>query len=79
MHAFMLEIVAWLTDHLPILAALVLVGAFLLWKQPRQTLKLLVAIGVIVVLGYLVSGIANFTMKSATTKEHMIEKPIEQE
>lgn len=75
MHDFMLGIVSWLTGHPLILGAIAVVVAFLLWKQPRQTLKLFIALVIIVALGYLVSGIADFTMKSSTTKEHMIDKP----
>lgn len=75
MHAFMMGVVSWLTGHPLVLGAVALVLGLLLWKQPRQTLKLLIAVAIIVAVGYLVSGIVHFTMKSAVTKEQMIEKP----
>lgn len=74
MHSVMLGIVSWLTGHPLVLAGVAVVLALLLWKQPRQTLKMLVAVAVIVAVGYLVSGIAHFTMQSAGTKEQIMEK-----
>jgi hypothetical protein len=74
MHAFMIQIWTWLWAH-PLAGGLVaVVVALLFWKQPRQTLKLALAIMVLVALGYLVSGIVNFTMDSAVVKDRMIEK-----
>lgn len=48
-------------------------AALMLWKQPRQTLKLAAAILVLVAVGYAVSGIMDFVMSSMTTKELMVE------
>ena len=74
MHAFMIQIWTWLWVH-PLVGGLVaVVVALLFWKQPRQTLKLGLAIMVLVALGYLVSGIVDFTMGSAVVKDRMIEK-----
>ena len=74
MHEFITGIWGWLmANPLPGLG-IGAVLAFLLWKQPRQTMKLAVAVLVLVALGYLVSGIVSFTMGSATVKEQMIEK-----
>jgi uncharacterized membrane protein YwzB len=47
---------------------------FLFWKQPRQTMKLVLILLVLVALGYLVSGIIDFAMDSAIVKERAIEK-----
>lgn len=74
MHAFMTGSWAWLMDKPFAMLGILAVLALLLWKQPRQTVKLLLAVLVIVALGYLVSGIAHFTMGSAMVKGQMIEK-----
>jgi CHASE2 domain-containing sensor protein len=74
MHAFMTGIWAWLAANPLVLFGALAVAALLLWKQPRQTMKLLLAVLVIVALGYLVSGIVHFTMGSAMIKGQMIEK-----
>ncbi len=74
MHAFMSGIWAWLMANPFALLGFLAVVALLLWKQPRQTVKLLLAVLLLVVLGYLVSGIAHFTMDSAMVKGQMIEK-----
>ena len=50
------------------------VVAFLFWKQPRQTMRLLIAVLVLVALGYLVSGIIDFAMDSAVVKERAMDK-----
>ena len=50
------------------------VVAFLFWKQPRQTMRLLIAVLVLVALGYLVSGIIDFAMDSAMVKERAMDK-----
>ncbi len=50
------------------------VVAFLFWKQPRQTMRLLIAALVLVALGYLVSGIIDFAMDSAMVKERAMDK-----
>ena len=50
------------------------VVAFLFWKQPRQTMRLLIAALVLVALGYLVSGINDFAMDSAMVKERAMDK-----
>lgn len=73
MHTFMIQIWTWLWTH-PLAGGIVaVVVALLLWKQPRQTMKLGLAIMVLVVLGYLVSGLANFTMSGMATKERMVD------
>jgi uncharacterized metal-binding protein len=74
MHAFMTGIWVWLMANPFAVLGILAVVALLLWKQPRQTMKLLLAVLVIVVLGYLVSGIAHFTMDNAMVKGQMIEK-----
>jgi len=74
MHAFMTGIWGWLMAN-PIAAlGIGVVVALMLWRQPRQTMKLGLIILVLVGLGYLVSGIVDFTMGSAVVKERMIEK-----
>ncbi len=74
MHEFMTGIWGWLMANPFPGLGIGAVLAFLLWKQPRQTMKLALAVLVLVALGYLVSGIINFTMGSATVKEQMIDK-----
>lgn len=74
MHAFMTGIWAWLMGNPFAVLGILAVVALLLWKQPRQTVKLLLAALVIVALGYLVTGIAHFTMDSAGVKGQLIEK-----
>jgi hypothetical protein len=74
MHAFMTGIWVWLASNPIALFGILAVVALLLWKQPRQTVKLLLAALVIVALGYLVSGLAHFAMGSAVVKGQMIEK-----
>ena len=74
MHAFMTGILAWLMAN-PIAAlGIGVVVALMLWRQPRQTMKLGLIILVLVGLGYLVSGIIDFTMGSAAVKESGIQK-----
>lgn len=75
MHAFMMQFWAWIVGNPLVGIALAAVVAILLWKQPRQTIKLAFAIMVLVALGYLVSGIIHFAMDSAMSKGQMIEKP----
>ncbi len=75
MHAFMMQFWAWIVGNPLVGIVLAAVVAILLWKQPRQTIKLAFAIMVLVALGYLVSGIIHFAMNSAVSKGHMIEKP----
>lgn len=74
MHAFIMGIWAWIMSNPLIGLGVGVVVVFLLWKQPRQTMKLVIALLVLVALGYLVSGIIDFTMDSAIVKERMIEK-----
>ena len=74
MHAFMTGILAWLMVNPVVALGIGVVVALMLWRQPRQTLKLALIILVLVGLGYLVSGIIDFTMGSAVVKERMIEK-----
>jgi len=74
MHAFMMHLWAWIVTNPLVGIALAVVVAILLWKQPRQTMKLAFAIMVLVALGYLVSGIIHFVMDSSTMKGQMIEK-----
>lgn len=74
MHAFIMGIWAWIMSNPLIGLGVGAVVVFLFWKQPRQTVKLVIALLVLVALGYLVSGIIDFTMDSAIVKERMIEK-----
>jgi hypothetical protein len=74
MHAFMMGIWAWIMSNPLIGLGIGAVVVFLFWKQPRQTVKLLIALLVLVALGYLVSGIIDFTMDSAMVKERAMEK-----
>lgn len=74
MHAFMMGIWAWIMSNPLIGLGIGVVVVFLFWKQPRQTMKLLIALLVLVALGYLVSGIADFTMNSVMVKERAMEK-----
>lgn len=72
MHAFMMQLWEWLAGHPPVAAGCAGVLAVLLWKQPRQTAKLLVALAVLVALGYAVTGLAHFAMHGVSVKEQMI-------
>lgn len=74
MHAFMTGIWTWIASNPLIGLGLGAVALFMLWKQPRQTMKLVVILLVLVALGYLVSGIIDFTMGSALVKERAMEK-----
>lgn len=74
MHAFIMHLWAWILANPLVGIALAAVVAILLWKQPRQTMKLAFAIMVLVALGYLVSGIIDFVTNSSAMKGQMIEK-----
>jgi hypothetical protein len=74
MHAFIMGVWDWIVANPFFGLGIAVVVAFLLWKQPRQTVKLVIAICVLVGLGYLVSGIIDFTMDSAVVKERVMEK-----
>lgn len=74
MHAFMTGIWTWIASNPLIGLGLGAVALFMLWKQPRQTMKLVVILLALVALGYLVSGIIDFTMGSALVKERAMEK-----
>jgi len=74
MHAFMMGIWGWIMSNPLIGLGIGAVVVLLFWKQPRQTMKLLIALLVLVALGYLVSGIVDFTMNSAMVKERAMEK-----
>lgn len=74
MHDFIMGIWGWLMANQFVGLGVVAVVALMLWKQPKQTLKLFAALLVLLALGYLVSGIVDFTMDSATVKERGIEK-----
>lgn len=73
MHEFMMQCWGWLVANPVVGAGIAVVVALMLWKQPRQTLKLGVAILVLLALGYAVSGIVDFTMSSVSTTQHMVE------
>lgn len=74
MHGFVMGVWAWLAANPLVGGGIAVVAVLMLWRQPKQTLKLVAAVLVIVALGYLVSGIIDFTMGSVSSKEHMIEK-----
>lgn len=74
MHDFMTGIWGWLTANPLAGLGVALAAALMLWKRPKQTMKLVLALLALVALGYLVSGIVSFTMDSAVGKERMIEK-----
>jgi len=74
MHAFMTGIWTWIVSNPLIGLGIGAVVLFLFWKQPRQTMKLVLILLVLVALGYLVSGIIDFAMDSAIVKERAIEK-----
>lgn len=74
MHDFVTGVWGWIATHpLAGLGGAVAL-ALMLWKRPKQTMKLALALLVLVALGYLVSGIVHFAMDSAMVKERMIEK-----
>lgn len=50
----------------------------LLWKQPRQTMKLLFMLLILAGAIYLVKGVIDFTTSSAKTTERMIDKGVPQ-
>ena len=74
MHDFLMGIWGWLTANPLAGLGVAAVVALMLWKQPKQTMKLALALLVLVALGYLVSGIIDFTMHSAVVKGSGIEK-----
>ena len=74
MHAFMMGMWSWVMSNPLIGLGMGAVVAFLFWKQPRQTMRLLIAALVLVALGYLVSGIIDFAMDSAMVKERAMDK-----
>jgi fatty acid desaturase len=74
MHDFLTGIWGWIVANPLAGLGIAVALAFMLWKQPRQTMKLVLALLALVALGYLVSGIVHFTMDSAVVKERMIEK-----
>ena len=74
MHAFMTGIWTWVASNPLIGLGIGAVVVFLFWRQPRQTIKLVVILLALVALGYLVSGIIDFTMGSALVKERVMEK-----
>ena len=74
MHAFMMGLWSWVMSNPLIGLGMGAVVAFLFWKQPRQTMRLLIAVLVLVALGYLVSGIIDFAMDSAVVKERAMDK-----
>ena len=74
MHAFMMGLWSWVMSNPLIGLGMGAVVVFLFWKQPRQTMRLLIAALVLVALGYLVSGIIDFAMDSAVVKERAMDK-----
>jgi hypothetical protein len=74
MHAFIMGIWDWVAANPLFGAGIAVVAAFLFWKRPGLVIKLVIAVCVLVALGYLVSGIIDFTMGSAVVKERVIEK-----
>lgn len=74
MHAFMMGIWSWIMSNPLIGLGIAAVVVFLFWKQPRDTMKLLIALLVLVALGYLVAGIVDFAMDSALVKERAMKK-----
>ncbi|MDO9583980.1 MAG: hypothetical protein Q7J24_12855 [Desulfomicrobium sp.] len=74
MHAFITGLWTWIETNPLIGLGIGAVAAFLFWKQPRQTMKLVLILLVLVALGYIVSGIVDFTMGSALVKERAMEK-----
>lgn len=74
MHDFMMGIWGWLVSNPLAGGGIAVAVALMLWKRPAQTMKLALALLVLVALGYLVSGIVDFTMNSALVKERGIEK-----
>lgn len=74
MHAFMMGMWSWIMFNPLIGLGMGAVVVFLFWKQPRQTMRLLIAVLVLVALGYLVSGIIDFAMDSAVVKERAMDK-----
>jgi len=74
MHAFIMGIWDWVAANPLFGLGIAVVAAFLFWKRPGLVIKLVIAVCVLVALGYLVSGIIDFTMDSAVVKERVIEK-----
>lgn len=74
MHAFMTGIWIWVLNNPLIGMGIGAVVLLMLWKQPRQTMKLALLLLALVALGYLVSGIIDFAMDSALVKERAMEK-----
>ena len=74
MHAFMMGLWSWVMPTPLVGLGMGAVVAFLFWKQPQQTMRLLIAALVLVALGYLVSAIIDFAMDSAMVKERAMDK-----
>ncbi len=74
MHAVMTGIWTWVLNNPMIGLGIGAVVLLMLWKQPRQTMKLALLLLALVALGYLVAGIADFAMDSALVKERAMEK-----
>lgn len=74
MHAFMTGIWAWIASNPLIGLGIGAVVLLLFWKQPRQTMKLVLMLLALVAVGYLVLGIIDFAMDSALVKERAMEK-----
>jgi hypothetical protein len=74
MHAVMTGIWTWVLNNPLIGLGIGAVVLLMLWKQPRQTMKLALLLLALVALGYLVAGIADFAMDSALVKERAMEK-----
>lgn len=74
MHGIVTGIWVWLAGHQLVAVVLVVALVLGLWRQPRQTIKLVLAILVLVALGYGVSGVMDFTKSGVGTAERMINK-----
>jgi len=75
MHDLVMQVWGWMVMNPLAGLAVAVVLLLMLWKQPAQTMKLLVALLLLVAVGYLVSAIIHFTMGSAMMKGQMIHNP----
>ncbi len=74
MHGVVTAVWGWVLGHPLFGAAMAAAVALALWKRPRLIMKLVLAVLALVAVGYVVSGIADFTLSSLGSKAQMIHK-----
>lgn len=74
MHGVVTAVWGWMLTHPLVGAGMAAAVALAFWKWPRLVMKLVLAVLVLVAVGYAVSGIADFTLFSLGSKAQMINK-----